>query len=67
MTELLTRAPTTARDSPDVLGPPAMALTPEARTMWVRFHHAVESDLMPGGVLSHFAPFGWVAARDQHS
>jgi hypothetical protein len=58
MTELLTRTPITSPDSPDVLDPPAMTLTQEARTLWVRFHDAVESDLGPGGNLHSIRSFG---------
>ena len=58
MTALLTRTPTTKPDTTDVLDPPAMQLTDEARTLWVQFHDAVESDLGPGGTLHSVQAFG---------
>jgi hypothetical protein len=51
MLALLTRPPVTAPDTQDVLDPPIMTLTPDARAMWVSFHDAVESDLRRGGEL----------------
>ena len=58
MMTLLTRAPTTAADAPDVLDPPAMTLTAEARALWVGFHDAVEGDLGPSGALHSICAFG---------
>jgi hypothetical protein len=58
LTQLLTRKPTLAPDSPDVLDPPVMTLTAEARAPWVHFHNEVESDLGPGGELHSVRAFG---------
>lgn len=58
MVSLLTRNPTTAPDTPDVLVPPAMILTDRARAMWVGFHDSVENDLGPGGNLHSIRAFG---------
>ena len=58
MMMLLTREPTTAPDAPDVLDPPAMTLTPDARDLWVQFHDAVEYDLGPSGALHSIRAFG---------
>jgi hypothetical protein len=58
MMEHLKRAPTTAPDSPDVLDPPAMMLTADARRMWVQFHDEVECDLGGDGKLSSIRAFG---------
>jgi Protein of unknown function (DUF3987) len=58
MMALLTREPTTAPDAPDVLDPPAMTLTADARALWVQFHDAVESELRPSGALHSIRAFG---------
>jgi hypothetical protein len=58
MMTLLTRQPTTAPDAPDVLDPPAMTLTADARELWVKFHDVVERDLRPGGDLHSIRAFG---------
>jgi hypothetical protein len=58
MLALLTRLPVTAPDTQDVLDPPIMTLTPDARVMWVGFHDAVESDLRRGGDLHPIRAFG---------
>jgi hypothetical protein len=58
MLVLLTRAPVMAPNTRDVLDPPIMTLTPDARTMWVGFHNAVESDLRPGRELHPIRAFG---------
>jgi hypothetical protein len=58
MVELLTRKPTTAPDTVDVLDPPAMTLSADARALWVQFHDAVERDLAPGGELHTVRAFG---------
>ena len=58
MLALLTREPTTAPDTTDVLDPPAMQLTVDARALWVRFHDVVEADLGPGGSLHTIRAFG---------
>ena len=58
MLVLLTRPPVTAPDTRDVLDPPIMTLTPDARAMWVGFHDAVESDLRRGGELHPIRVFG---------
>ena len=58
MLALLTRPPVTAPDTQDVLDPPIMTLTPDARAMWVGFHDAVESDLRRGGELHPIRAFG---------
>jgi hypothetical protein len=58
MLALLTRPPVTAPDSRDVLDPPIMTLTPDARAMWVGFHDAVESDLRRGGEMRPILAFG---------
>jgi hypothetical protein len=58
MLALLTRPPVTAPDTQDVLDPPIMTLTPDARAMWVSFHDAVESDLRRGGELHPIRAFG---------
>jgi hypothetical protein len=55
---LLSRVPTTAPDSPDVLDPPIMTLTPEARALWVEFYDEVERDLAPGKDLHAIRAFG---------
>lgn len=58
MMTLLTRQPTMAPDAPDVLDPPAMTLTADARALWVEFHDVVERDLRPGGDLHSIRAFG---------
>jgi Protein of unknown function (DUF3987) len=63
--ELLTRQPITAPDCPDVLDPPAMTLTAEARNLWVAFHNEVERDLRPGGELHPIRAFG--AKMSEHA
>lgn len=55
---LLNRKPITAPDSPDVLDPPALILTSEARSLWVTFYNTVERDLAEGGALHAVRPFG---------
>ena len=55
---LLTRQPTVAAGAADVLDPPAMTLTAEARALWVRFHDAVEADLGDTGALRPIRAFG---------
>jgi len=42
----------------DVLDPPAMTLTADARAMWIAFHDAVERDLAPGDGLHTIQAFG---------
>jgi hypothetical protein len=58
MVTLLTRAPYTAPDAADVLDPPPIALSPEARKLWIEFHDVVERDLVPGAVLHPIRAFG---------
>jgi hypothetical protein len=55
---LLTRQPTVAPDTADVLDPPAMTLTPDARALWVGFHDAAESRLGDDGELRPIRAFG---------
>ncbi len=55
---LLTRPPTVAADAADVLDPPAMTLTAEARALWVQFHDAAECRLGDGGELASIRAFG---------
>jgi hypothetical protein len=55
---MLTREPTTVPDVPDVLDPPALTLTTDARALWVQFHDAVERDLGPSGALHSIRAFG---------
>jgi hypothetical protein len=65
MVKLLTRPPITAPDTVDVLDPPAMTLTADARALWVEFHDAVESDLRHGGELHPIRAFG--AKMSEHA
>jgi hypothetical protein len=58
MVALLMRDPVMAPDTQDVLDPPAMSLTADARAMWVSFHDAVETDLRHGGDLHPIPAFG---------
>jgi hypothetical protein len=58
LTALLTRPVITAPDTADVLDPPTMHLTPDARVMWIAFHDAVERNLAPGGELHSTRAFG---------
>jgi hypothetical protein len=58
MVTLLARAPSTAPDAADVLDPPPIALSPEARKLWIEFHDVVERDLVPGAVLHPIRAFG---------
>lgn len=58
LTELLTRTPRTARDAPDVLDPPALALDHDARQSWIKFHDHVERMLQPDGKLAAIRAFG---------
>lgn len=58
MMALLTRKPITAPDTPDVLDPPVMTLTPAAQALWKAFHDAVEADLGLGRALHSIRAFG---------
>jgi hypothetical protein len=58
MLSLLTREPATAPDAKDVLDPPVMELTADARALWVAFHDEVEADLGPGSPLYSIRAFG---------
>ena len=58
LTALLTRAPKMAPDAQNVLDPPTMQLTPDANSLWVEFHDAVECDLAAGGALHAIRAFG---------
>ena len=55
---LLTRYSLIPPDTQDVLDPPIMTFTPDARALWVRFHDVVESDLRRGGELHSIGAFG---------
>jgi len=49
---LLDRDPPTAPDHPQELAPHALALTPEARNVWVAYQHETEKRLGPDGDLA---------------
>jgi hypothetical protein len=60
---LLTRLPVTAPDTADVLDPPVMRLTAEARALWICFYDHAESAIGPGGGWQTIKAFGAKAAE----
>jgi hypothetical protein len=55
---ILSRAPPFAAGTTDVLDPPAMHLSHDARQNWVAFYNAAERDLAESGELRAIRPFG---------
>lgn len=58
LTLLLEHPPVTAPDTTDVLDPPPLPLSPDARALWVRFYNSTEGDLAEGGALHSVRAFG---------